>query len=105
VRAEPTIGTAAGGKQLAHLEAFEPPTPSSEHWHEVYSPLFAVIRTCSLSAHASQKSVGAVADTHAVIWYLYDDPRLSESARTLIQEVAQAGDQIRFSAITLAEIV
>jgi PIN domain nuclease of toxin-antitoxin system len=47
----------------------------------------------------------AVADTHAVIWYLYDDPRLSESARTLITQAASAGDEIGFSAITLAEIV
>ncbi len=47
----------------------------------------------------------AVADTHAVIWYLYDDPRLSGSARALIEEAAMAGDQIAISAITLAEIV
>jgi PIN domain nuclease of toxin-antitoxin system len=47
----------------------------------------------------------AVADTHTVIWYLYDDPRLSESARTLIEEAASAGDQIGFSTITLAEVV
>lgn len=47
----------------------------------------------------------AVADTHAVIWYLYDDPRLSGSARTLIEEAAVGRDQIGVSAITLAEIV
>lgn len=47
----------------------------------------------------------AVADTHAVIWYLYDDPRLSGSARALIEEAAMAGDQIGISAITLTEIV
>lgn len=47
----------------------------------------------------------AVADTHAVIWYLYDDPRLSESARMVIEKAAMAGDQIGFSTMTLAEIV
>jgi PIN domain nuclease of toxin-antitoxin system len=47
----------------------------------------------------------AVADTHTVIWYLYDDAHLSERARTLIEEVASVGDQIGFSAITLAEVV
>jgi PIN domain nuclease of toxin-antitoxin system len=47
----------------------------------------------------------AVADTHAVIWYLYDDPRLSATARTVIEEAVAAGDQIGFSTITLAEII
>jgi PIN domain nuclease of toxin-antitoxin system len=47
----------------------------------------------------------AVADTHTVIWYLYDDPRLSRLARTLIEEAALAGDQVGFSTITLAEVV
>jgi len=47
----------------------------------------------------------AVADTHAVIWYLYDDPRLSALARAVFEEAAAAGDQIGFSTITLAEIV
>lgn len=47
----------------------------------------------------------AVADTHTVIWYLYDDPRLSHRARSAIEEVAGAGDHIGVSAITLAEIL
>lgn len=47
----------------------------------------------------------AVADTHAVLWYLYDDPRLSPAARATLEEAAAAGDQVGFSAITLAEIV
>lgn len=47
----------------------------------------------------------AVADTHTIIWYLYDDPRLSQRARALIEEATSAGDQIGFSTITLAEIV
>ena len=46
-----------------------------------------------------------VADTHAVIWYLFADKRLSTAARTTIEEAAAGGDQIAFSSITLAEIV
>ncbi len=47
----------------------------------------------------------AVADTHTVIWYLYDDPRLSPAARAAFEEAAAASDQVGFSAIVLAEIV
>ena len=47
----------------------------------------------------------AVADTHTVIWYLFADERLSATAHTTIEEAAANGDQIAFSAITLAEIV
>jgi hypothetical protein len=43
----------------------------------------------------------AVADTHAVIWYLFADERLSATARTMIEEAAAGGDQIVFSSITL----
>jgi PIN domain nuclease of toxin-antitoxin system len=47
----------------------------------------------------------AVADTHAVIWYLFADERLSVTARATIEEAAADGDQIAFSSITLAEII
>ncbi len=47
----------------------------------------------------------AVADTHALIWYLYDDKRLSAKARRFFDETAERGDQIGFSAISLIEIV
>lgn len=46
-----------------------------------------------------------VADTHAVLWYLFADPRLSVAARTFIHEAAQTSHKIAFSAISLAEIV
>lgn len=49
--------------------------------------------------------IRAVADTHAVIWYLFNDPRLSRTARIAIEEAAAAGDMVAFSSITLAEIV
>ena len=47
----------------------------------------------------------AVADTHAVIWYLVGDHRLSGRAREFFREVAAVGDLVGFSSITLAEIV
>jgi PIN domain nuclease of toxin-antitoxin system len=47
----------------------------------------------------------AVADTHAVIWYLYDDRRLSAPARAVIEEASASGDTIGMSAITLVEII
>lgn len=47
----------------------------------------------------------AVADTHSVVWYLYDDRRLSPPARAAFEDAAAIGDQVGFSAIVFAEIV
>lgn len=47
----------------------------------------------------------AVADTHAVIWYIFGDQRLSTPAREFMEDTAAAGNQVGFSSITLAEIV
>jgi PIN domain nuclease of toxin-antitoxin system len=49
--------------------------------------------------------IAAVADTHAAIWYLLDDWRLSGSARALIQDAANARHKIAISSISLAELV
>lgn len=49
--------------------------------------------------------VTAVADTHAVIWYLANDPRLSTTAKAAFEDAAQNGEQIAISAITLVEVV
>ena len=49
--------------------------------------------------------IQAIADTHAVIWYLFGDSRLSQTARAYLDEVASAGHQVGISSITLAEIV
>ena len=46
-----------------------------------------------------------VADTHAVIWYLLNDPRLSPAALTAMQNAAAGGDCVFVSAITLVEII
>lgn len=47
----------------------------------------------------------AVADTHALIWYLFDDNRLSRLARDFMDNAAKNGDQIGISSISLIEIV
>lgn len=49
--------------------------------------------------------IRAVADTHAVLWYLYNDGRLSLTAAKTINGAALSGEQIAVSAITLAEMV
>lgn len=43
----------------------------------------------------------AVADTHAVIWYIFGDARLSVTARNTIEQIAAEGNQVAFSSITL----
>lgn len=50
-------------------------------------------------------TVRAVADTHTVLWYLYNDARLSEVAGKVIDGAYAAGDQIAISSIALVEIV
>jgi PIN domain nuclease of toxin-antitoxin system len=47
----------------------------------------------------------AVADTHAAVWYLSADPRLSEWARRYLDAAAARGDQIVVSVMTMLEIV
>jgi predicted nucleic acid-binding protein len=49
--------------------------------------------------------IRAVADTHAVIWHVFGDSRLSVNMQSFIEQATLAGDQIAFSSITLAEIV
>ena len=46
-----------------------------------------------------------VADTHAVMWYIFADSRLSATARTTIEQMAAEENQVAFSSITLAKIV
>src|SRR5664279_4926374 len=47
----------------------------------------------------------AVADTHAIIWYLSGDPHLSASAKAFIDTSVDQGDEIAVSAITFVEMV
>ena len=46
-----------------------------------------------------------IADTHAVIWQIYADSRLSQTASSYIQDAGAKGQQIGVSSITLVEMV
>lgn len=45
----------------------------------------------------------AIADTHAAIWYAFANPRLSATARAVIERAAAAGNQVGVATITFAE--
>lgn len=47
----------------------------------------------------------AIADTHAVIWYLFSDSRLGNAASAFIDAAVAKGDHIGVSAISIAEMV
>ncbi len=49
--------------------------------------------------------IAAVADTHTVIWWLFDSSRLSGRAAQFIRSAAGNGDKIAISSITLIEVV
>ena len=49
--------------------------------------------------------IAAVADTHAALWHLFDDPRLSSAAANFITEAATQRLKVALSAISLAEVV
>jgi PIN domain nuclease of toxin-antitoxin system len=46
-----------------------------------------------------------VADTHTVIWYLQNSPKLSATALATLDSATQAGDPIYINSITVVEIV
>lgn len=41
--------------------------------------------------------IAGVADTHTVLWYLFDDGRLSFAAAEFIEQAAAAGNRIVIS--------
>lgn len=45
-----------------------------------------------------------VADTHTVVWYIFDLARLSAAALTALEEAVNAGNPIYISAISIVEI-
>jgi PIN domain nuclease of toxin-antitoxin system len=47
----------------------------------------------------------AIADTHAIIWYLLNDPLLSNRSRQFFEDAAGTGDQVGVSTISLVELV
>ncbi len=46
-----------------------------------------------------------VADTHAIVWMLEADPRLSSAARTALTAAVTAGVRIHVSAVSLVKII
>jgi PIN domain nuclease of toxin-antitoxin system len=49
--------------------------------------------------------LSGMADTHAVIWYLFGDQRLSPAAKAFLEATTAGENQIGLSSITLAEII
>lgn len=47
---------------------------------------------------------GVVVDTHAIVWYLQDDPRLSTKAADVPDSATAAGDAIYVPSICLVEL-
>src|SRR4051794_33945953 len=45
-----------------------------------------------------------VADTHAILWYLKKEPRLSATALAVMEAAARLGDPIYISTISLVEV-
>jgi len=45
-----------------------------------------------------------VADTHAAVWFLHSDPRLSAAARTAMRASVEAGDPVYVASISLVEL-
>jgi PIN domain nuclease of toxin-antitoxin system len=46
----------------------------------------------------------AIADTHAAIWYLFGDSRLSAPARAAFEDAAESGDDIGVSTLLSAGV-
>jgi len=49
--------------------------------------------------------IAAVADTHAALWYLFGDSRLSLPAKRFVDQAADSGRKVVLSVISLAEIL
>jgi PIN domain nuclease of toxin-antitoxin system len=48
---------------------------------------------------------GLLADTHAVVWYLLGDARLSARAEATLEAAAAAGEPLQVASISVVEIV
>jgi PIN domain nuclease of toxin-antitoxin system len=49
--------------------------------------------------------IAGVADTHAALWYLFGDPRLSVPAKAAFDTAASSRRKILLSVISLVEVV
>jgi PIN domain nuclease of toxin-antitoxin system len=47
---------------------------------------------------------GVMADTHAILWYLFEPSRLSEKAMSRLRETARASATIYLSAVSIIEV-
>jgi PIN domain nuclease of toxin-antitoxin system len=47
----------------------------------------------------------AIIDTHAIIWYVFNDARLSSTAGTFIDDTIRQGDRLGLATISLVEMV
>ena len=45
----------------------------------------------------------AIADTHALIWYLLDDPRLSATARAIFDDAVTRSEPVGIASISIVE--
>jgi len=50
-------------------------------------------------------SVQVLADTHALIWYLFDEGRLSSAGRAALDGAISAGFPILVSAVSIIEVI
>ncbi len=48
---------------------------------------------------------GLVTDTHALLWYLLESPKLSTTARDRMQATIRAGERLLVPTISLVEVV
>jgi PIN domain nuclease of toxin-antitoxin system len=49
--------------------------------------------------------IAGVLDTHTILWFLANDPRLSTTADNFIASVSSAGNELAISSITFVELV
>lgn len=49
--------------------------------------------------------IRVVADTHTLVWALFNDPRLSQTAKDTIDQTIANGNEVGISAITVVERV
>jgi PIN domain nuclease of toxin-antitoxin system len=50
-------------------------------------------------------AIQGIADTHTLIWYLYNDSRLSQIAYGFLDSITESGHQIAIASISLAELI
>jgi PIN domain nuclease of toxin-antitoxin system len=49
-------------------------------------------------------SSSIVADTHTIIWHLYDSDELSTNAKQIIEDTSVSGNQLLIASITIVEM-